>query len=132
MTNIKKKKALEVTKDALEQLNISLEILKKAHSAKEKGVLEDGVIKRFETLFEYCWKLLKISAEYEGAEAPGPRYAIQEGARFGWIKDVELWALALDTRNATVHDYFSAAPENYMEVIKKFAKEVDAFVKKLS
>jgi nucleotidyltransferase substrate binding protein (TIGR01987 family) len=129
MTLIKVKKSVENAKEALDKLNEALILLKKEHDANAKTVLEDGVVKRFETLFEYCWKLLKITAEYQGAEAPGPRPAIQEAIRFGWIKDADLWALALDTRNATVHDYFDSAPDNYMSIIKQFAKEAELLLK---
>lgn len=132
MTINKVKNAIEPTQEALKKLNEALGLLHRQPGKRERSVLEDGTVKRFETLFEYCWKMLKIAVEFQGGEAPGPRPAIQEAIRFGWIKDVELWMLALDTRNATVHDYFDAAPKNYIEIIEKFSKEVGMILNTIS
>ena len=89
------------------------------------GLVADGVVKRFEMLFEYVWKLLKWAAEYQGIEAPGPRPAIQEGVRFGWIKDPEFWVEVLDARNGSVHDYFGIEIPQYLTLIQRFATEVE-------
>ncbi len=132
MTSKKIKSSVESVQAALTKLNEALEHLKAEKEKTAKGILEDGAVKRFETLFEYSWKALKVAVEFEGGEAPGPRPAIQEAIKFGWIKDVDIWMSALDTRNATVHDYFFAAPKNYIEVIRKFATEVDSLLQKLS
>lgn len=132
MTAKKIKSACAAAKKALAELNEALEILKECKTPKEAALQEDGAVKRFESLFEYCWKALKAAAEFEGSEAPGPRPAIQEAIKFGWIKNVEIWIEALDTRNATVHDYFDAAPDDYMKVIKNFSKDAESVLEKIS
>ncbi len=132
MKKNKIKNATVKTAEALADLKEALELLQQTKAGKEKDLLADGAVKRFESLFEYCWKTLKIFVEYQGGEAPGPRPAIQEAIRFGWIKNPEFWASALDTRNATVHDYFDAAPKNYMEIIKKYADEVERVIQILN
>lgn len=123
MTSKKLSEAVRSTKEALEKLNEALSAVK-THDKSDKVLLEDAAVKRFEVLFEYCWKMLKTAIEFEGGDAQSPRSAVQEAVRYGWIKDVDLWVSALDTRNATVHDYFSSAPDDYLDVIKKFSKEI--------
>lgn len=126
MSNSRLKSALKSTQEALVKLNEALSILSRQKmDDMERPVVVDAVIKRFEVLFEYTWKLLKTSVEYQGSEAPGPRPAIQEAVKFGWIKDPELWVYALDARNGSVHDYFGITITEYLKLIKQFAKEVE-------
>lgn len=131
MTAKKLSSAIKFTKEALEKLNEALAVLRAHKKGQDKSLLEDAVLKRFEILFEYCWKMLKTAIEFEGGDAQSPRSAVQEAIRYGWIKDIDLWVSALDTRNATVHDYFSSAPNDYLEVIKKFSKEVALVIEKI-
>lgn len=95
------------------------------------SILYDACVKRYEVLFEYTWKLLKIASEYQGQEAPGPRPAIQEGLRFGWIEDPEFWADALDARNGSVHDYFGVTQQEYLNIMNRFVKEAGKLSKNL-
>lgn len=126
MSKSRLKSALKSTHDALAKLNDALVILaKQKMDDVARPVVVDAVIKRFEVLFEYTWKLLKTAVEYQGSEAPGPRPAIQEAVRFGWIKDPELWVYALDARNGSVHDYFGITIDDYLKLIKQFTKAVD-------
>ncbi|MBI2344312.1 MAG: nucleotidyltransferase substrate binding protein [Deltaproteobacteria bacterium] len=118
---------------ALQCLHAALEHLQQAASDKAlQDILEDAVVKRFEVLFEYVWKLLKAAAEYQGVEAPGPRPAIREGVRFGWITDPDFWAVALDARNGSVHDYFGMLMSEYLKLIVRFAQETSTLLDKLS
>lgn len=129
MSKSRLKSALKSTQEALTKLNDALGVLAKQRSDDmERPVVVDAVIKRFEVLFEYSWKLLKTAAEYQGSEAPGPRPAIQEAVKFGWIKDPELWAYALDARNGSVHDYFGITIPEYLQLIQKFAKAAEKMV----
>lgn len=129
MSNSRLKSALKTTQEALAKLNDALAILAKQRSDDmERPVVVDAVIKRFEVLFEYSWKLLKTAAEYQGSEAPGPRPAIQEAVKFGWIKDPELWVYALDARNGSVHDYFGITISEYLQLIQKFSKAAEKTV----
>lgn len=111
--------------EALDKLREGVGWLQKIdHDDAHYGVHVDAVVKRFETLFEYSWKLLKAASEYQGVEAPGPRPAIQEAVRFGWIADPEFWAVVLDVRNGSVHDYYGMPMDDYLKLIAQFADEV--------
>jgi nucleotidyltransferase substrate binding protein (TIGR01987 family) len=133
MSDKRLKSALQSAQNALDKLNDALTVLAKHKGDDmERPVVIDATIKRFEVLFEYAWKLLKVAAEYQGTEAPGPRPAIQEAVRFGWIKDPEQWSYALDARNGSVHDYFGITISEYLQLISKFAKEAASVLKELS
>ena len=120
-------------RQALDKLSEALEILGTGAGQSPKHMLLlDACIKRYEVLFEYSWKLLKIAVEYQGGEAPGPRPAIQEGIRYGWISDADFWALALDARNSSVHDYFGITHGEYVKIIRRFAKEMEKLLHRLS
>jgi len=131
MTQKKIVHALNQCREALEKLAESLHVLKKTKDNEIKEILTDACIKRFEILFEYAWKLLKICVEFQGQEAPGPRPAIQEASRFGWIKDLDLWADALDARNGSVHDYFGISHTEYVKLIERFSDEIKLLLPKL-
>lgn len=126
------KKTMETFEGALEKLKESLELL---DSNKNNGELyeicTDAVVKRFEVAFEYCWKLMQASVVYEGSEAFGPRPAIQEAIKFGWIGDPEFWADALDARNGSVHDYFGITMERYLDLVRLFVKKSEDFLSRL-
>lgn len=125
-------KSLTAAQKSLDLLNEALEMLKKdSPDSKYRSLYIDSIIKRYEVLFEYTWKLFKVAIDYQGGEAPGPRPAIQEAIRFGWIKDPEFWALAIDARNGSVHDYFGITHDEYLEIIRRFAKETEKIMEKL-
>ncbi|MFH0799031.1 MAG: HI0074 family nucleotidyltransferase substrate-binding subunit [Pseudomonadota bacterium] len=91
----------------------------------------DAAIKNFEVAFEYAWKFMKAAAEHEGLEVYGPRPAIQEATRFGWIDDPEWWAEALDARNGSVHDYFGISMNAYMKIVRRFVTECEAMAERI-
>ncbi|MFH1874135.1 MAG: HI0074 family nucleotidyltransferase substrate-binding subunit [Pseudomonadota bacterium] len=122
------KKTMATFKEALSKLKESLELLEANKNKSELNeICTDAVVKRFEVCFEYCWKVMKTAADYQGAEAFGPRPAIQEAIKFGWIDDPEFWANALDARNGSVHDYFGITMDQYISLVKQFAKKADEF-----
>jgi len=124
--------ALVPCEEACRHLGESLGMIEREKpSSAVYSVLFDACVKRFEVLFEYAWKLLKVASEFQGREAPGPRPAIQEGLRFGWIEDADFWADALDARNASVHDYFGMTQQDYLKIMGRFAGEVGTLMKKI-
>jgi nucleotidyltransferase substrate binding protein (TIGR01987 family) len=123
---------LDRSTNALASLEQALAWLKKVRDDDVHYMIHvDASVKRFETLFEYMWKLLKSASEYQGVEAPGPRPAIQQAVRFGWITDPEFWANTMDIRNGTVHDYFGVSVEQLLGTIKQFAKEVTVVIQRI-
>lgn len=132
MTQKKISLSLKACQVALKDLDVGLKKLSKEPAKSEyHDLLKDAVMKRFEVLFEYLWKLFKIAAEFQGSEAPGPRPAIQEAARYGWITDIEFWAEVLDVRNNSVHDYFSSAAAPELKLIEKFVEESGNAIQKV-
>lgn len=110
----------ETTIRSLEELHKAINYLDLDISAKDRWVRLDAVAKRFEVSFEYFWKFLKAAGEYQGSEIPGPRPAILEAARYGWIQNREIWAGFLEARNAGVHDYFGLSSEEYAGIARDF------------
>lgn len=131
MKNDRMDSAVLTFTDALESLNASLKELDGRKSDEYYSIFEDAAVKRFEVAFEYFWKVLKIACEREGVEAYGPRPAIQEAVKFGWIDEPEFWAETLDARNGSVHDYFGTSREDYLKIVRKFAKASAKAVEKL-
>lgn len=133
MTAKKLKAAVTATTAALQRLEEALQVLKK--SAREGGMrdlLQDACVKRFETSFEYVWKLFKVAAENQGSEAPGPRPAIQEALRYGWIDHPGFWAEVLDARNGSVHDYFGITWGEYHKMMTVFAERTRKAMAKIT
>jgi nucleotidyltransferase substrate binding protein (TIGR01987 family) len=110
----------EITIHSLEELHKALNYLDLDTTAKDRWVRLDAVAKRFEVSFEYFWKFLKAAGEYQGSEIPGPRPAILEAIRYGWIQNREIWAGFLEARNAGVHDYFGLSSEEYAGIARNF------------
>jgi nucleotidyltransferase substrate binding protein (TIGR01987 family) len=105
---------------SLEDLNKAITYLDKDNSAEDRWVRLDAVAKRFEVSFEYFWRFLKAAGEYQGSEIQGPRPAILEAAKYGWIENKDQWAGFLEARNAGVHDYFGLSSEEYADIARNF------------
>lgn len=119
--------------DSMTKLQESLDLIKKTKEDSEfLSALEDSAVKRFEVAFEYAWKLMKLAVEYQGSEALGPRPAIQEALRYGFITDPEFWVEALDARNGSVHNYFGISVDEYLRIIKLFIKLSEKFKKQIN
>ncbi len=105
---------------SLDDLKKAIEYLDKDKDAEDRWVRLDAVAKRFEVSFEYFWKFLKAAGEYQGSEVLGPRPAILEAARYGWIENKENWAGFLEARDAGVRDCFGLSSEEYAEIARSF------------
>lgn len=64
-----------------------------------------GIIQFFEMSFELAWKVLKDYLEAEGFTVVGPRDAIKQAFKAGFMDDGHVWLEALQDRNLTVHTY---------------------------
>lgn len=128
----RKLQTIQTATDSLKELEEAIRAYEKNQDGTLAPLLRDAMIKRFEVAFEYAWKMLQQAAEFEGSEAAGPRPAITEALRYGWIRDPDFWSLALDARNGSVHDYFGVTYEEYHRIIIRFQKELAELVKKLS
>lgn len=131
MRTDKLKGSIEASQDSLKKLQEAIGALRKS-SPPQRELFRDALVKRFESAFEYCWRMLKAAAEFQGTEATGPRPAILEGVRYGWIADPDWWATCLDTRNESVHDYFGTSRKGQEETVFRFTHELETLIEKIS
>jgi nucleotidyltransferase substrate binding protein (TIGR01987 family) len=85
---------------------------------KERELVVEGTIQRFEMVVELTWKTLKRAMEYEGLHPKTPRDSLKEAFRLGWIHDEDVWLEILEQRNTTSHVYLSEelAENNYEDI----------------
>jgi nucleotidyltransferase substrate binding protein (TIGR01987 family) len=101
---------------ALENLEDALKI------PRDRPLVVEGTIHRFEMLIELFWKTLKRALEYEGMRPKTPRESLKEAFAIGWLHDEAIWLDMLDSRNTTSHNYLDEElAENNYEDIKKVA-----------
>jgi nucleotidyltransferase substrate binding protein (TIGR01987 family) len=86
---------------------------------KERELVVEGTIQRFEVVVELTWKTLKRALEYEGLHhVKSPRESLKEAFKLGWLHDEDVWLDILDQRNTTSHVYLSEelAENNYDDI----------------
>ena len=89
---------------------------------KDRELVVEGTIQRFEMVVELTWKTLKRALEYEGLHPKTPRDSLKEAFKLGWLHDEDVWLDILDQRNTTSHVYLSEElAENNYEDIKRVA-----------
>jgi len=87
---------------------------------KDRELVVEGTIQRFEFVIELMWKTLKRALEYEGVYTKTPRESLKEAFKIGWLHDEDAWLNMLDQRNTTSHVYLhEELTENYYDDIKK-------------
>ncbi len=89
---------------------------------KDRELVVEGTIQRFEYVIELMWKTLKRALDYEGIHPKTPRESLREAFQIGWLDDEDVWLDMLDKRNTTSHLYLDdeLVEANY-EDIKKVA-----------
>jgi nucleotidyltransferase substrate binding protein (TIGR01987 family) len=100
---------------------------------KERELVVEGTIQRFEMVVELTWKTLKRALEYEGLHPKTPRESLKEAFRLGWLHDEGVWLDILDQRNTTSHAYLSEelAENNYEDIktVTPIIRQVVNFVR---
>lgn len=97
---------------------------------KDRELVAEGTIQRFEFVIELTWKTLKRALEYEGLHPKTPRESVQEAFRIGWLHDEQVWLDMLDQRNTTSHLYLhEELIDNSYEDIKSLAPILGATVR---
>ena len=106
--------SLRNLQSALEKLEDALEI------PKDRELVLEGTIHRFEMLIELFWKTIKRALEYEGLHPKTPRDSVKEAFRLGWLDDEQAWLDMLQSRNTTSHVYLAEelAEANYEDIRK--------------
>jgi|ERR1700722_20095137 len=100
---------------------------------KDRELVVEGTIQRFEYVIELMWKTLKRALEYEGIHPKTPRESLKEAFKAGWLHDEGEWLDMLDQRNTSSHLYLSEElAENNYEDVRKVAPIIRRTVNFLS
>lgn len=105
--------------DSLSNLEKALIKLEEALKIpKDRELVVEGTIQRFEYVIELMWKTLKRALEFEGIHPKTPRESVKEAFKIGWLDDEDEWHDMLDSRNTTSHNYLDEelAENNYDDI----------------
>jgi nucleotidyltransferase substrate binding protein (TIGR01987 family) len=105
--------------DSIKNLGNALENLENAlRIPRDRELVVEGTIHRFEMLIELFWKTLMRALEYEGLHPKTPRDSVKEAFKIGWLHDETVWLDMLDSRNTTSHNYLAEelATDNYNDI----------------
>jgi nucleotidyltransferase substrate binding protein (TIGR01987 family) len=103
----------------LKNLQSALENLERAvQIPKDRELVAEGTIHRFEMTIELFWKTLMRAIRYEGTFVATSRESLKEAFRIGWLDDEQIWLDMLDSRNTTSHEYLAVelAENNYDDI----------------
>lgn len=107
--------------DSLTNLESAVSKLEDAFKIpKDRELVVEGTIQRFEYTIELMWKTLKRALDHEGIHPKTPRETLREAFKIGWIDDDDAWMDMLDQRNTTSHVYLheELAEDNYDDIRK--------------
>ena len=108
-------------RDSLENLGKVVVNLERALTVpRDRELVFEGTIQRFEMTIELMWKTLKRALEYEGFHPKTPRESLKEAFHLGWLHDESVWIDMLEQRNTTSHVYLAEEllEDNYNDVAK--------------
>lgn len=95
---------------------------------KDRELVVEGTIQRFETVVELVWKTLKRGLKYEGIHPNSPRETMVEGFAIGWLDEEIVWQDLLDHRNKSSHEYLD---DDFIEEYYNEIKELFTPIKEL-
>lgn len=107
--------------DSLGNLEKALTNLERAiQIPKDRELVAEGTIHRFEMTIELFWKTLQRAIKFEGTKVSTPRESLKEAFRLGWLHDEQVWLDMVDSRNTTSHEYLDEelAEDNYDDIVK--------------
>ncbi len=86
---------------------------------RDRELVVEGTIQRFEYVIELMWKTLKRALEFEGVHPKTPRESVKEAFKIDWLDDEDEWHDMLDSRNTTSHNYLDEelAEDNYDDIV---------------
>lgn len=89
---------------------------------------KEGLIQRYEYVFELALKTLKDYLENKGFNSVNsPKSAIRQAFKNEIISDGEIWMEALNIRNITVHTYDESTLNEAIKFIELFYKNLKEF-----
>lgn len=108
-------KRLEQIKNAFQKV---LDALEEAAREAKTDLEIDGMIQRFEFVYELFWKFLKLFLEREGLLVRTPRESFKEAYRLKLLTNEEQSLKMIDDRNISVHLYDRALSREVDQRIK--------------
>jgi nucleotidyltransferase substrate binding protein (TIGR01987 family) len=126
--DIRWKQRFSNCKKAFEQLKDAVDLTEYTNLERQ------GLIKAFEFTFELSWKTLQDLFEYKGyKDIKGPKPAIQQAFKDGYIRDGEGWMKMLESRNLAAHTYDeSTAIEIANDIKSKYSHLFKSLLETLS
>jgi nucleotidyltransferase substrate binding protein (TIGR01987 family) len=119
--------------DRLKELKTAFLRLKEALPEVKNQLDKDGIIQRFEFVFELTWKTLKDYAEDKGRfDAASPKDAFRVAADLGLINDPQVWFDYLKNRNEASHLYSEQKAQEIFLQIPKFIDSVENLILAIS
>jgi nucleotidyltransferase substrate binding protein (TIGR01987 family) len=106
--------------DSLTNLEKALENLERALTIpRDRELVFEGTIHRFEITIELMWKTLKRALEFEGMQPKTPRESLKAAFQAGWLHEEGVWHDMVQSRNTTSHNYLAEelAEENYEDIV---------------
>jgi len=94
--------------DSLQNFRSAFDRLKEATQiTKDRPLVAEGTIQRFEYVVELLWKTLNRALKYEGVKIKPdtPRETMKEGFKAKLLHDKVTWQELLDKRNESSHEY---------------------------
>jgi nucleotidyltransferase substrate binding protein (TIGR01987 family) len=118
--------------DRLSELKMAFARLKEAIPEVKNQLDKDGVIQRFEFVFELVWKTIKDYAEDKGRlDAVSPKDSFRVAADLGLIDDPVIWFEYLKSRNEAAHLYDEQKAEEVFSQIPNFITSVENLILKI-
>ena len=108
--------------------------LKEALEQEETDIVIDGVLHRYEFIFELAWKTLKDYLEYLGIpmNTGSPREVIKESFAHNLISDGETWIKMMLARNSLSHLYDEETSRQiYVAIKNEYIHELEKLVESL-
>jgi nucleotidyltransferase substrate binding protein (TIGR01987 family) len=87
---------------------------------KDRELVAEGTIHRFEITIELFWKTLRRAIAFEGTKVDTPRSSLKQAFALGWLHDEQVWLDMVERRNTTSHEYLddALAEDNYEDIVK--------------
>jgi len=128
--------------DSLGNLRKAVDKLEQAlQIPRDRELVVEGTIQRFETVVELVWKTLNRALKYEGIHAGTPRETMLAGFAAGWLSGEITWQDLLDHRNKSSHEYlddsfissyYDHIKQDLFSPIKKFLEFLEKRYESLS
>lgn len=124
---------LKDTRSSFDALSEAIKLTRaKDLSGDLKAICFDGIIKRFEILFTKTINLLRFALSQEGIDTISPRQTMQEAGRLSWIKDLDFWLVAMDTKVSTINKTSDLTHSEYMNIVSQYTTEAEVIINLLT